>query len=381
MTSFGKRLKTLRRACDMTQENLAEAIGVSIQSISKWEGDYNMPDVSMIVPLAKILNVTTDCLLGMDVDEEEEKIKLLDKTYEIMLLDPSDESYTAQKMRHRELLKKFVEKYPLDFSMQFRYAEYSADVFDDIKRGLIYLDGDTYNELFADVERTLKRIINQDKDTERLIKARRTLCDLYAWTNRFDDAENAALELPAMHGIRDFTLMHIATCAGDNVRALNLAEKAVKLRAEALMGSLFYRARQTSVFGNVRKREAIEKFNDLKNFAKLYESMYHGSYPECLNGRVGMMDAVEQLANCHFAINEVDAALSCVEEVTSLAEDMFSTVRRNETDPKRLERCKVIIKTCLVRCYNWLFAEDDNVFTKEPRFQKCIERIDALAFE
>ena len=46
MTSFGKRLKTLRRACDMTQENLAEAIGVSIQSISKWEGDYNMPDVS-----------------------------------------------------------------------------------------------------------------------------------------------------------------------------------------------------------------------------------------------------------------------------------------------------------------------------------------------
>ena len=68
MTSFGKRLKTLRRACDMTQENLAEAIGVSIQSISKWEGDYNMPDVSMIVPLAKILNVTTDCLLGMDVD-------------------------------------------------------------------------------------------------------------------------------------------------------------------------------------------------------------------------------------------------------------------------------------------------------------------------
>ena len=46
MTSFGKRFKTLRRACDMTQENLAEAIGVSIQSISKWEGDYNMPVVS-----------------------------------------------------------------------------------------------------------------------------------------------------------------------------------------------------------------------------------------------------------------------------------------------------------------------------------------------
>ena len=381
MTSFGKRLKTLRRACDMTQENLAEAIGVSIQSISKWEGDYNMPDVSMIVPLAKILNVTTDCLLGMDADEEEEKVKLLDRTYEIMLLDPSDESYTVQKMRHCELLKKFVEKYPLDFSMLFRYAEFSADVFDDIKRGLIHLDDGTYNELFTDVERTLKRIINQDKDTERLVKARRTLCDLYAWTDRFDDAENVALELPAMYGIRDFTLMHIATCAGDNVRALSLAEKAVKTRAEALMGSLFYRARQTSVFGNVRKREAIEKFNDLKNFANLYESMYRGSYPECLNGRVGAMQAVEQLANCHFAINEVDAALSCVEEVTSLAEDMFSMVRRNETDQKRLEKCRVIIKTCLVGCYNWLFAEDDNAFTREPRFQKCRERIDALAFE
>ncbi len=381
MTSFGKRLKTLRRACDMTQENLEEAIGVWILSKSKWEGEYNMPDVSMIVPLAKILNVTTDCLLGMDVDEEEEKVRLLDRTYEITLLSPSDESYTVRKMRHRELLKKFVEKYPLDFSMQFKYAEFSADIFDDIKRCIIYLDDDTYNELFADTEKVLKRIINQDKDTERLIKARRTLCDLYTWVNRFSDAENAALELPAMFGIRDFTFMHIATCADDNNRALSLAEKVVKIRAEAYMESLFYRARQTSVFGNARKREAIEKFNDLKNFAKLYESMYHGSYPECLNGRVGVMEAVEQLANCHFAINEVDAALSCVEEVTDLAEDMFGMVRRNETDQKRLERCKAIIKTCLVRCYNWLFAEDDNVFTREPRFQKCRERIDALAFE
>lgn len=37
MTDFGKRLKTLRKSVDITQEQLADALGISYQAVSKWE--------------------------------------------------------------------------------------------------------------------------------------------------------------------------------------------------------------------------------------------------------------------------------------------------------------------------------------------------------
>ena len=362
----------------MTQESLAEALGVSIQSVSKWEGDYNLPDISTIVPLAKILNVTTDCLLGMDINEEEEKIALLDKLNELDLLSPSDEEFANARFKHRELLKKYVEKYPLDFAMQFKYAESTADIFDNISRSLVQVDEEKYNEMFVDAEKTLKRIINQDKDTERQIKARRTLADLYTWTRKYADAERVALELPSIFGIREDAFMHISSCEDDFNRALGLAEKVAKIRADAYMSSLFYRARQTSVFGNVRKHEAIKKFEQMKRAALDYEEICDGKYPETMDGKRWVMVAVQQLANCHFAIGEVDKALSCVEEVTSLAEEYFDAAKKNERDPKKLERHAKVVRRSLICCYNWLFAKDDNAFTREERFKKCIERINAL---
>jgi len=64
MFTFGQRLKTLRKEAQLTQSELAEQLGVSVQALSKWECDSTMPDISQIVPLAAILEVTTDCLLG-----------------------------------------------------------------------------------------------------------------------------------------------------------------------------------------------------------------------------------------------------------------------------------------------------------------------------
>lgn len=60
---FGERLKKYRKAKHMTQQELADRLGVSNKSISRWEsGSY--PDVATLSPLAKILGVTVDDLLG-----------------------------------------------------------------------------------------------------------------------------------------------------------------------------------------------------------------------------------------------------------------------------------------------------------------------------
>ena len=62
--TIGKRISSARRELSMTQEGLAEAMGVSAQAVSKWENDISCPDISLISKLARTLGMTTDELLS-----------------------------------------------------------------------------------------------------------------------------------------------------------------------------------------------------------------------------------------------------------------------------------------------------------------------------
>ena len=66
MESIGRKIAFYRKAKGMTQEELSEKLGVSPQAVSKWEHDAACPDIQLLVPLAKILEVTTDELLSAE---------------------------------------------------------------------------------------------------------------------------------------------------------------------------------------------------------------------------------------------------------------------------------------------------------------------------
>ena len=84
MDTFGKRLKVLRKNKNMTQEELANALNISFQAISKWENEISNPDLSLIVPLAAVLGVSTDTLLGafeqQDISRQEGAKKITNWT-------------------------------------------------------------------------------------------------------------------------------------------------------------------------------------------------------------------------------------------------------------------------------------------------------------
>lgn len=63
--TIGSRIKQLRKSRGMTQDQLAELVGVSPQAVSKWENDISSPDISLLPKLAEIFQVTTDSLLGV----------------------------------------------------------------------------------------------------------------------------------------------------------------------------------------------------------------------------------------------------------------------------------------------------------------------------
>ena len=72
--SFGQRIKKLRREHDMTQEQLAEVLSISPQAISRWETDMAMPDISLILPLCNLFDVSADVLLGIDTQKKKEQV-------------------------------------------------------------------------------------------------------------------------------------------------------------------------------------------------------------------------------------------------------------------------------------------------------------------
>lgn len=60
--TFGQKIAELRKEKGMTQEALAERLGVSPQAVSKWETDVSMPDVSLLPKLAEQLGCSIDAL-------------------------------------------------------------------------------------------------------------------------------------------------------------------------------------------------------------------------------------------------------------------------------------------------------------------------------
>ena len=61
--SLGEALKENRIKCQMTQEFVAEALGVSRQSVSKWENGTSDPNTSNLIALAKLYNVSAEDLI------------------------------------------------------------------------------------------------------------------------------------------------------------------------------------------------------------------------------------------------------------------------------------------------------------------------------
>ena len=72
---LGSRIKKYRNELNLSQEALAEKVYVTRQTISNWENDKNYPDISSLLRLGEIFNVSVDVLLKGDVEVIQNVIK------------------------------------------------------------------------------------------------------------------------------------------------------------------------------------------------------------------------------------------------------------------------------------------------------------------
>lgn len=74
---IGNTIRTRRRQKDMTQEQLAEKLCVSISAVSQWECGKSIPDLTMIPAMCSVLDITADELLGVDRAKKQEQIRAI----------------------------------------------------------------------------------------------------------------------------------------------------------------------------------------------------------------------------------------------------------------------------------------------------------------
>ena len=80
--NLSQNLKRLRHDKEMTQEDLAKVLGISFQSISKWERGDGYPDIELLPVIANYFEITVDTLLGNDIISKENKIRTYRNDYE-----------------------------------------------------------------------------------------------------------------------------------------------------------------------------------------------------------------------------------------------------------------------------------------------------------
>ncbi len=66
------KITALRKKAGWSQEELVEQLGVTRQSVSKWEGAQSVPDMDKVVQMSRLFGVTTDFLLKDELSEEED---------------------------------------------------------------------------------------------------------------------------------------------------------------------------------------------------------------------------------------------------------------------------------------------------------------------
>lgn len=111
---IGENIRRLRKAKNLTQEQLAELMNVSCAAVSKWESSDTYPDITLIFPLANLFEVSVDVLMGYDASRTEADIKSRLESYHKL-------QYEGNYAEASVLIREARKEYPNDFQIMNSY--------------------------------------------------------------------------------------------------------------------------------------------------------------------------------------------------------------------------------------------------------------------
>ena len=380
MLSFGQRLKVLRNESSLSQADLAEKLGVSVQSVSKWECDAYFPDVSLLLPLSVILGVTTDCLLGAGTNEEDD-IKALEEELE-KIAEEYGSDWRGYNFSHLsyEATKSYLKKHPLDYEVKLSCANFLLQVlYNSTWPNAYSIPTEEFKAMHSEGVQLINSIINHDKNPCRQIKAREILMIYLSMTEKWDEAEAVALELPDICGLRKEVLARLAGERRDLEKALELRKSQCAELANDFLHSLYMVGRRTSIFGNERKQEAIDAWNNMKNVSLVSTDIFSKyGIEEYLSKTPYLIDAICMISNENLAIDNIEASISAMEEATDVAINIYNKIKELGADADCLKEVKEAHKYIPEKCRNRVYPNEDNPLSRHPKTKICQNKLNAL---
>ncbi|MBQ8292456.1 MAG: helix-turn-helix transcriptional regulator [Bacilli bacterium] len=252
--NLGLRIKELRIEHDLTQEDLAEQLGVSIQAISRWENSITCPDISVLPILANMFDVTVDYLLDVDIKKKQQEINEIEAKY--------NKNCNVGKVEDNEkLLLEGLSKYPNNWVLKSSLLDTYFTYVCRYER-----DDPKYQEY---IDKTIKlgnEILNKCVLDNKRYFAMQILVYTYRWTNELEKAKEIVKKLPSFYVTNDWLYPEVVT----GFERIKAVERNINSIVE-----LFYSA-LTSTYG---RREVGLRAKELLKFKTFLDLVYEdGDY-------------------------------------------------------------------------------------------------------
>lgn len=253
---LAENIKRLRKERELTQETLAEFLGVTFQSVSNWERGESFPDITMLPEIAGFFRVSVDELLGVNKAEDEKEITEKLKEYD---------NLTDHKLM-LEIVNELKKKHPNDFRVLIRQLQCLVHFSEDKDA--------VYNEVHA-IYNNIQ--LNCTNDRIR-IKAKRAIIEFYrglvdrnSGAVTFNDCKKIINELPDMRDSREmFCFFGDKNEDGYDNGIRNTIEEQLLLLNTVYSHFFFYEER----FSDEWVLEAFRKELDFLNF--IYDDGNYG---------------------------------------------------------------------------------------------------------
>ena len=227
--SIGEVLKELRKTNGMTQEQVAEALNVSFQSVSRWENGLSYPDVTLIPIIARLFDVSTDILFDMDTTDRERTWERYEQQYK-------NSRQSGNLAACRDTMREALEQFPRDdhFLMNLCETLYLFEGGSAAER-VEYTNG-----RYAEQIRTMcERVLNDCRIEQERLRATLLLCRQYAAAGNQHEALRLANGVADFEHCRDVLLGDILNGDDKKQQLQNTMLKAVDYTATTLVGMAF----------------------------------------------------------------------------------------------------------------------------------------------
>jgi transcriptional regulator with XRE-family HTH domain len=115
--NIAENIRTMRKGCKLTQEQLAEALGVTVGAVSKWESAMSVPDISTIIGLAEFFDTSVDVILGYELPKGG-----VEKTKEILRTMRQQKRFSDGMREAERALKKYPNLFEIVYECATLYA-------------------------------------------------------------------------------------------------------------------------------------------------------------------------------------------------------------------------------------------------------------------